>query len=104
MKLNSSPRLYCRCPPLLFSQLAGAQQDLASFPENAHFDLLVDEILTCTIPPYQDGSNYLPVPRYCFSRVLLQNMTEQLLDELAVAYAVLSPFGAVFDGSRRLYV
>jgi hypothetical protein len=77
---------------LLLPQLVGAQQDLASFPENSRFDPSAadEQILSCTIPPYQDGSfNYLPVPQgYCPQQeVLLQNMTEQVLDELAVAYA-----------------
>jgi hypothetical protein len=76
---------------LLIPQLAGAQQDLASFPENTRFDPAVvtdEDIPTCTIPPYQDGSlNYLPVPEgYCPEQSSIEDMTAAL-DELAVAYA-----------------
>jgi phosphatidylglycerophosphate synthase len=91
MKLDSGFHAAFLLPLLLlFSQLVGAQQDLTSFPENSRFDPADEDILSCTIPPYQDGSlNYLPVPQgYCPQQeYLLQNMTEQVLDELAVAYA-----------------
>jgi hypothetical protein len=75
---------------LLIPQLVCAQQDLAAFPENTRFDPSDGEISPCTIPPYQDGSlNYLPPPQgYCPEQQSpLENMTQQVLDELAVAYA-----------------
>jgi hypothetical protein len=75
---------------LLIPQLVNAQQDLASFPDNSRFDPSVadEDILPCTIPPYQDGSlNYLPAGQgYCPQQESpLENVTQQVLDELAVA-------------------
>jgi hypothetical protein len=75
---------------LLIPQPVGAQQDLSSFPENIRFDpFLSEEISSCTIPPYQDESlNYLPVPEgYCPEQSPIESMTEEVLNELAVAYA-----------------
>jgi hypothetical protein len=93
MKLDSGFHAVFLLPLLLLiPQLVNAQQDLASFPDNSRFDPSVadGDILSCTIPPYQDGSlNYLPAPQgYCPQQESpLENITQQVLDELAVAYA-----------------
>jgi hypothetical protein len=83
---NSRNQLVSDSTPVSFAAFAAsACRCTARFgflPENARFDLLLRDLAARFLRTKTD-LNYLPVA--ASSRVLLQNLTEQLLDELAAS-------------------